>query len=231
MHKLPDWSEREDLVGWVRGDEAANPEVTNELARLSSENRDLRATLAARQESFGGLDFDGLVSLLRQDKLDFARMGRVDILLKGVLFSYGGVKVPDNQDNQLAFLTQVFAHTGYIFEIFMNYIVNFEIYACFDGMDPNWNGIGFISQNRYINPIYYLMSRLQAFGLVTKGDVPKVRKFEFDQGIIDKRFSITDLGRMFRNRLLSAGDRDTRERLFWNPQTEEMSAIPPPVKQ
>ena len=54
MHKLPDWSEREDLVGWVRGDEAASPEVTNELARLSRENSELRATLAAPRNRLEG---------------------------------------------------------------------------------------------------------------------------------------------------------------------------------
>jgi hypothetical protein len=43
FQKLPEWAQRADLIGWVRGDEASNPEVMNELARLSQENRDLRA--------------------------------------------------------------------------------------------------------------------------------------------------------------------------------------------
>jgi hypothetical protein len=67
FQKLPEWSQRPELVGWVRADEAASPEAMNELARLSHENRELRAASAAA-DTFDGLGFDNLVGLLQQDQ-------------------------------------------------------------------------------------------------------------------------------------------------------------------
>ncbi len=63
FQKLPEWAQREDLVGWVRGDEATNPETANELARLSRENADLRASAGAG-EAFSGLHLADLVRLM-----------------------------------------------------------------------------------------------------------------------------------------------------------------------
>ena len=65
FHKLPEWAERADLVGWIRADEAAKPEVTNEIARLSRENRELRAN-APDLATYGGLSYDDLCELLTQ---------------------------------------------------------------------------------------------------------------------------------------------------------------------
>jgi len=42
FQKLPERVQRDDLVGWIRADEAPSAEVTNELARLSIENRELK---------------------------------------------------------------------------------------------------------------------------------------------------------------------------------------------
>jgi hypothetical protein len=64
FQKLPEWAQRSDLIGWVRGDEATNAEVMNELARLSHENRQLRAQTTRPGEDFVGLTFDELASLL-----------------------------------------------------------------------------------------------------------------------------------------------------------------------
>jgi Domain of unknown function (DUF4062) len=69
FQKLPEWSQRSDVVGWVRANEAANPEVMNELARLSQENRELRTTASARAETFEGLTFDELADVLRRAEL------------------------------------------------------------------------------------------------------------------------------------------------------------------
>jgi hypothetical protein len=69
FQKLPEWAEREDLIGWVRGDEAASPETTNELARLSAENHELRARASALGDAFLGLDLDDLVRLLSEHKV------------------------------------------------------------------------------------------------------------------------------------------------------------------
>ncbi len=64
LHKLPEWAQRSDLAGWVRGEEAASPEAMNELARLSRENRELRIQAISASETFSGLSFDELVRLL-----------------------------------------------------------------------------------------------------------------------------------------------------------------------
>lgn len=64
FQKLPEWAQRTDLIGWVRGDEATGPEVMNELARLSHENRELRRAAADSAQTFVGLSFDDLFGLL-----------------------------------------------------------------------------------------------------------------------------------------------------------------------
>ena len=64
LQKLPEWAQRSDLVGWVRGEAAASPEVMNELARLSRENSELRAKASNASETFTGLSFDEFVRLL-----------------------------------------------------------------------------------------------------------------------------------------------------------------------
>ena len=194
MHKLPDWSEREDLVGWVRGDEAANPEVTNELARLSHENSELREKLAVRKESFGGLDFDGLVELLRQDRLDFAGLDAVTAQFAAIL-DICGLTHPYN-DTQ--FFAHVLKHSGHIFDYFMDYLAREQIFVLAHTMYKNLIKI----------PEYYLMSRLVSFDLVTK------KLDEERMGIPHYCFTISDMGRIFRNRLLSFGDRETRQNLL-----------------
>lgn len=68
FQKLPEWAQRPELKGWVRGEDAASPQVMNELARLSEENRELRA--ASQTETFDGLSFEELIGLLRQRQLD-----------------------------------------------------------------------------------------------------------------------------------------------------------------
>jgi hypothetical protein len=66
FQKLPEWAQRADLTGWVRSDEAADPEVTNELARLSQENSELRAKTAAITETFEGLTVDEFLRMLEK---------------------------------------------------------------------------------------------------------------------------------------------------------------------
>ena len=72
FQKLPEWAQREDLVGWIRGTEAASPQTANEIARLSQENALLREQLAQRQHAseapderlYHGLTFRELSTLL-----------------------------------------------------------------------------------------------------------------------------------------------------------------------
>jgi hypothetical protein len=66
FQKLPEWSQRPELVGWVRADEAASPDVMNELARLSHENRELRAAASAAADTFDGLSFEELAESLAE---------------------------------------------------------------------------------------------------------------------------------------------------------------------
>ncbi|MFZ1009534.1 MAG: DUF4062 domain-containing protein [Candidatus Sulfotelmatobacter sp.] len=65
FQKLPEWAQRAELIGWVRGDEVTGPEVMNELARLSHENRELRA-LSAAADTFDGLSFEELLETLAE---------------------------------------------------------------------------------------------------------------------------------------------------------------------
>ena len=70
FQKLPEWAQRADLTGWIRGDEATNPEVMNELARLSRENSELRDKVGSQAETFGGLTFDVLSQLMVEHELN-----------------------------------------------------------------------------------------------------------------------------------------------------------------
>lgn len=67
------FSRREDLVGWIRASEEANmPALTDELARLSKENADLREIIARQsktEEKFNGLTFEELKTTLERDSL------------------------------------------------------------------------------------------------------------------------------------------------------------------
>jgi hypothetical protein len=66
FQKLPEWAQRSDLTGWVRADEATSPEALNELAKLSGENRELRAQLKSNSDSFAGLELEEFTRLLAE---------------------------------------------------------------------------------------------------------------------------------------------------------------------
>jgi hypothetical protein len=66
FQKLPEWAQKEDLTGWVRADQASSPEVMNELARLSHENRELRAAASTVANTFDGLSFEELAEALAE---------------------------------------------------------------------------------------------------------------------------------------------------------------------
>jgi len=70
-----DFSRREELTGWIRGDQAVN---TEELARLAKENselrkqvKDLSSKLANNQAIFDGLTYKDMYQNLNELKLDF----------------------------------------------------------------------------------------------------------------------------------------------------------------
>ncbi len=61
---LGEFSRRNELIGWVRGDQRTGIEVADELARLSSENAKLRQQLEAERSSFQGCSFEEMKSIL-----------------------------------------------------------------------------------------------------------------------------------------------------------------------
>lgn len=67
--KLPEWAQRIDLVGWVRGDQATAVAV-EELSRLSSENRQLRERVAAETGLFEGLTFQQVLAELSEIEVE-----------------------------------------------------------------------------------------------------------------------------------------------------------------
>jgi hypothetical protein len=64
FRKLPEWAQRDHLVGWVRGDQAAGSATLHELARLSRESSELRDRLAETETSFDGLSLASLIDEL-----------------------------------------------------------------------------------------------------------------------------------------------------------------------
>lgn len=89
FQKLPEWAQRTDLIGWIRADEATTPEVTNELARLSGENRELRGQLRSA-ESFDGLEFEDLTKLLGERRISKNELKDLPALPPDAILSESG---------------------------------------------------------------------------------------------------------------------------------------------
>lgn len=193
LHKLPEWSQREDLLGWVRGDEAIDPRVTNELARLSRENSDLRSRVSASEEKFGGLTFDEMSALLRQHKIDLTHFTGVGDKMKEVL-TYGGI--PESDLNIRSLGTYI-KHAGDAFEYFHDYL---SIYSLpFTVLSP-----GVMLPFPSIELGWALIASLLSPGLLS-----------IDNNRSIGTYIISDDGRRYRNRLLTVGDRQTRRTVFW----------------
>lgn len=71
---LSEFSRREELIGWIPGNQAVNTgELAEELARLAKENSELRDKLASLNPSeltYNGLTYEELYQLLNKEKLD-----------------------------------------------------------------------------------------------------------------------------------------------------------------
>ena len=109
FQKLPEWNQDPDLVGWVRADEAASTQVTAELARLSQENRQLRANLSASRETFDGVTFDEAVHLLREDRVKKGRYRSVQVAI------YPGELFEELEKSPIR-------HMGDVFEALLDYV-------------------------------------------------------------------------------------------------------------
>jgi hypothetical protein len=68
IKKLGELARRQELIGWVRAHQEANlPALSDELARLSSENAALRSQLGARSEAMiNGLPYSQMKTLLQK---------------------------------------------------------------------------------------------------------------------------------------------------------------------
>jgi hypothetical protein len=68
IKKLGELARRTDLIGWVRAHQEANlPALSDELARLSRENAELRTQLGAKPEAFiNGLPYSQMKALLQK---------------------------------------------------------------------------------------------------------------------------------------------------------------------
>jgi hypothetical protein len=89
VHKtLSDFSKREELIGWIPGDQAVNSGVVaEEIARLGKENAMLRERLSRMEDAtFCGLTFEDMYQMLRNELIDLSIVerdfgkGRVDEL-------------------------------------------------------------------------------------------------------------------------------------------------------
>jgi hypothetical protein len=79
LETLSEFSRREELIGWIPGNQAVNTgELAEELARLAKENSELReqvnnlsSQLANNQAIFNGLTYEEMYQSLNKVKLDF----------------------------------------------------------------------------------------------------------------------------------------------------------------
>jgi hypothetical protein len=79
LETLSEFSRREELIGWISGNQAVNTgELAEELARLAKENSELReqvnnlsSQLSNNQAIFNGLTYEEIYQNLNQMKLDF----------------------------------------------------------------------------------------------------------------------------------------------------------------
>ena len=68
---LPEFSRDESLIGWIKSDESINvSDMSNELARLSKENAELREKLNSKElDKFAGVSFKQMVEILKKTKV------------------------------------------------------------------------------------------------------------------------------------------------------------------
>lgn len=64
FQKVPEWTQREDLTGWIRAEDAMSAESINELASLSMENRELREKIKTFESSSGNIFDDTILEII-----------------------------------------------------------------------------------------------------------------------------------------------------------------------
>ncbi|MDX1941305.1 MAG: DUF4062 domain-containing protein [Saprospiraceae bacterium] len=73
LESLNEFEKRENLIGWIKGDQAVDSgEIAEQLARLSKENAELRERLFSKDQNelkFNGLNFEELKNILKLEKI------------------------------------------------------------------------------------------------------------------------------------------------------------------
>jgi hypothetical protein len=214
--KLPEWSMNPQLVGWVRGDEILTPQVTSELARLSQENNELRSRLKSLADTYDGMSFEQLVKALREAQFETP---------------------PDNNSWQAVL---EFCEQKHVTETVTEAIERKPRNAgeLFDDTHEAFSGAGIRLPIGNLVPTYRLEEILRSLfshGLIASERVePRVSgrtSYSMGQGMQNEEtvhyeggsitYKLTDAGRRFRNRMLTAGDREARRRLLWSGESGE----------
>lgn len=115
IHKsLANFGKREELIGWVRGDEAVNGgALAEELARLGKENAELRNELLRLQEhtvrDFDGLSFDELFQFFESKEFNVLEVlkntpnGSRFNISRGILTNSSGLTLATANDILITF--------------------------------------------------------------------------------------------------------------------------------
>lgn len=94
LEKMAEFARRDDLIGWIPGNEAVNTgAIAEEIARLGNENADLRERLTNSSQSlmrYHGLTFEELYKLLAGTSVDVPEFDeRLSTMLRNVAKSFG----------------------------------------------------------------------------------------------------------------------------------------------
>lgn len=89
---MAEFARREDLKGWISGNEAVNTgEISEQIARLTKENSELRNKLLLadiNEEKYAGLTYDEMMALLQRENLLPVLVDNFQELLKGLRVNY-----------------------------------------------------------------------------------------------------------------------------------------------
>lgn len=229
FQKLPEWMRNPDLVGWVKGNEARNPDLDRELAKLLEENRELRLKVSQQVEIFHGLYFDELVNSLRLERAC-------------MVFQNGW----ENKDEQKE-IERLAESKGALAEMYFKNMKHRHIEVDFTPPAPqtplrmrmvkyeNPRRIFIEGPLRHAGDVFERLQRyLAGTGIsfwVEETPWPLLNAL-IEYGLCDvsvyeesgwkyNKFIFSNEGRRFRNRLLVSGDFEYRERHFWSVDAQE----------
>lgn len=197
--KLHEWAAKPGLAGWVKvkSDELTTAEVTNELARLSKENNLLRSRLEALRDDYDGLSFEELVKALRETPppdaetfsaaLDWCNQSRVKQIVSKAMEAK-----PGNAAEFFDALHEVFSGEGMSLPIGNRVPIK--------KMDESLHS--FLSHG--LITVHRIEPQLVGRTSFKTGDMEE-ENLNYEGGSIT--YKLTDLGRRFRNRMLTVRDR------------------------